>query len=56
MNDAPAERFMAQPPLYPAVECELERADGGYSPVEFAIRAGPQAAATAAWPPGVASR
>lgn len=33
-------RFMAQPPLYPAVQVELERADGAYSPVETAIRRG----------------
>jgi hypothetical protein len=33
-------RFMAQPPLYPAVPYELERADGAYSPVEAAIRRG----------------
>lgn len=33
-------RFMAQPPLYPAVPYELERADGDYSAVEFAIRRG----------------
>ncbi|HEY3481052.1 MAG TPA: phytanoyl-CoA dioxygenase family protein [Streptomyces sp.] len=33
-------RFMAQPPLYPAVPYELERADGAYSPVEEAIRRG----------------
>ncbi|MER6072692.1 phytanoyl-CoA dioxygenase family protein [Streptomyces sp. NPDC001817] len=33
-------RFMAQPPLYPAVPYELERADGAYSPVERAIRRG----------------
>ncbi|MCW7944126.1 phytanoyl-CoA dioxygenase [Streptomyces hygroscopicus] len=33
-------RFMAQPPLYPAVPCELERADSDYSAVESAIRRG----------------
>jgi hypothetical protein len=33
-------RFMAQPPLYGAVPYELERADGDYSAVEFAIRQG----------------
>ncbi|WP_217239128.1 phytanoyl-CoA dioxygenase family protein [Streptomyces sp. AC555_RSS877] len=33
-------RFMAQPPLYPAVPYELEREDGDYSAVEFAIRRG----------------
>lgn len=33
-------RLMAQPPLYPAVPHELERADGGYSAVESAIRRG----------------
>lgn len=33
-------RFMAQPPLYPAVHYELERANGAYCPVETAIRRG----------------
>ncbi|MET7682150.1 phytanoyl-CoA dioxygenase family protein [Streptomyces sp. NPDC005423] len=33
-------RFMAQPPLFPAVPYELERSDGEYSAVEFAIRRG----------------
>lgn len=33
-------RFMAQPPLMSAVPHELERPDGNYSPVEFAIRRG----------------
>lgn len=33
-------RFMAQPPLYPAQPLELDRDDGGYSPVETAIRLG----------------
>ncbi|AOR31116.1 phytanoyl-CoA dioxygenase [Streptomyces fodineus] len=33
-------RFMAQPPLDPAVPYELERPDGAYSPVERAIRRG----------------
>jgi Phytanoyl-CoA dioxygenase (PhyH) len=33
-------RFMAQPPLYPAQPLQLDRADGGYSPVEIAIRMG----------------
>ncbi|MGW7254426.1 phytanoyl-CoA dioxygenase family protein [Streptomyces sp. NPDC054834] len=33
-------RFMAQPSLDPAVPYELERADGNYSAVEFAIRRG----------------
>jgi len=31
-------KFMAQPPLSPRVPFELDRADGGYSPVERAIR------------------
>jgi hypothetical protein len=31
---------MAQPPLMPAVPYELERPDGDYSAVEFAIRRG----------------
>ncbi|MGW2488106.1 phytanoyl-CoA dioxygenase family protein [Streptomyces sp. NPDC001606] len=33
-------RFMAQPPLSPAVPYELHRPDGGYSPVERTIRRG----------------
>ncbi|MFF4648215.1 phytanoyl-CoA dioxygenase family protein [Streptomyces sp. NPDC001389] len=33
-------RFMAQPPLYPAAPFQLTRSDGGYSPVELAIRRG----------------
>jgi len=31
-------KFMAQPPLHPAVPLALERADAAYSPVETAIR------------------
>lgn len=31
-------KFMAQPPLHPRQQMELERADGGHSPVERAIR------------------
>lgn len=31
-------KFMAQPPLLPAEPLHLEREDGGYSPVEIAIR------------------
>lgn len=31
-------KFMAQPPLLPAVELSLDRPDGAYSPVELAIR------------------
>jgi hypothetical protein len=31
-------RFMAQPPLMPALPYELNRPDADYSPVEFAIR------------------
>ena len=31
-------RFLAQPPLLPAVPIELQRWDGAYSPVELAIR------------------
>ncbi|MDF2258214.1 phytanoyl-CoA dioxygenase family protein [Streptomyces ferralitis] len=49
-------RFMAQPPLCPSGDHELERADGAYSPVELAIRAGLSAGATAASPPEAASR
>ncbi|WP_107066034.1 MULTISPECIES: phytanoyl-CoA dioxygenase family protein [unclassified Streptomyces] len=37
-------RFLAQPPLHPAVPYELERTDGAYSPVERAIRRGLTAA------------
>jgi hypothetical protein len=32
-------RFLAQPPLLPAEQLRLDRPDGGYSPVEEAIRA-----------------
>lgn len=31
-------RFMAQPPLIPLIELQLDRSDGAYSPVEQAIR------------------
>lgn len=31
-------RFMAQPPLHPAVPLQLVRADGAYSPLELSIR------------------
>jgi hypothetical protein len=33
-------RFLAQPPLYPAGECRIQRKDGSFSPVEKAIRRG----------------
>jgi hypothetical protein len=33
-------RFLAQPPLYPRLPCELTRSDGAYSLVEKAIRLG----------------
>jgi hypothetical protein len=33
-------RFMAQPPLLTAVQFELDRPDGAYSPVEISIRRG----------------
>ena len=33
-------RFLAQPPLMPTGPLELERADGAYSPVEYAVRIG----------------
>lgn len=39
-NHGSAPRFLAQPPLYPAEQLRLERADGAYSPVETAIRRG----------------
>jgi hypothetical protein len=32
--------FLAQPPLYPRLPCELTRSDGDYSLVEKAIRLG----------------
>ncbi len=31
-------RFLAQPPLHPAVPLQIDRPDGDYSPVELAIR------------------
>lgn len=31
-------RFLAQPPLHPAVPLQIDREDGDYSPVELAIR------------------
>jgi hypothetical protein len=39
-NHGGAPRFMAQPPVHPAVPLELEQPDGAYSPVELAIRQG----------------
>jgi len=33
-------RFLAQPPLMPAAELDLDRGDGAYSPVERAVRRG----------------
>ena len=33
-------KFMAQPPLLPSQDLQIERADGNYSPVETAIRKG----------------
>lgn len=33
-------KFMAQPPLLPAMPLQLQRPDGNYSPVEIAIRMG----------------
>jgi hypothetical protein len=38
MHHGSTPRFMAQPPLHPAEPFRLERQDGGYSPVEIAIR------------------
>src|SRR5258705_229265 len=38
MHRGASPRFMAQPPLHPSVPFQLERADGGYCPVEIAIR------------------
>ncbi|GHJ99465.1 hypothetical protein SY2F82_12630 [Streptomyces sp. Y2F8-2] len=39
-NHGTRPRFMAQPPLVPALPYELQRPDGDYSPVESAIRRG----------------
>jgi hypothetical protein len=39
-NHGTKPRFMAQPPLMPAVPYELDRPDGNYSAVEIAIRRG----------------
>jgi hypothetical protein len=38
MHRGAVPRFIAQPPLHPAVPFRLERAEGDYSPVEIAIR------------------
>lgn len=38
MHHGAVPRFMAQPPLHPAEPFRLDREDGGYSPVEIAIR------------------
>jgi hypothetical protein len=38
MHHGSVPRFMAQPPLHPAEPFRLVREDGGYSPVEIAIR------------------
>lgn len=38
MHHGRTPRFLAQPPLHPAVPLQIERADGDYSPVEMAIR------------------
>ena len=40
MHRGSTPRFLAQPPLHPAVQLDLDRADGDYSPVELAIREG----------------
>ena len=42
VNRGNAPRFIAQPPLYSTVPCQLQRDDGAYSPVEIAIRRGLQ--------------
>jgi len=49
-------RFMAQPPLHPAVDPDPERADGAYSPVERAIRRGLGLEGPAGDTPGDAGR
>jgi hypothetical protein len=38
MHHGATPRFLAQPPLHPAVPLQIDRADGDYSPVELAIR------------------
>jgi len=38
MHRGAVPRFMAQPPLHPSEPFRLDREDGGYSPVEIAIR------------------
>jgi len=38
MHRGATPRFLAQPPLHPAVPLQIDRADGDYSPVELAIR------------------
>ena len=38
MHRGATPRFLAQPPLHPAVRLQIDRADGDYSPVELAIR------------------
>jgi hypothetical protein len=38
MHRGSTPRFLAQPPLHPAEPFRLDREDGNYSPVEFAIR------------------
>jgi hypothetical protein len=38
MHRGAVPRFLAQPPLHPAVPLQIDRADGEYSPVEIAIR------------------
>ena len=38
MHHGVTPRFLAQPPLHPAVPLQIDRPDGDYSPVELAIR------------------
>jgi hypothetical protein len=38
MHRGATPRFLAQPPLHPAMPLQIERGDDDYSPVEFAIR------------------
>jgi hypothetical protein len=38
MHRGATPRFLAQPPLHPAVPLQIDRSDGDYSPVELAIR------------------
>ena len=45
MHHGTTPRFLAQPPLHPALPLQIDRSDGDYSPVELAIRRSLQDAA-----------